>query len=63
MFIEPMDPRLKPREINGLDFWSDFGVGFYMRFGYMVLDFQLGWPTDFRYTGRPAFHFYIGPQF
>ena len=63
VFIEPMDPRLKPREINGLDFWSDFGVGFYMRFGYMVLDFQLGWPTDFRYTGRPAFHFYIGPQF
>jgi outer membrane protein assembly factor BamA len=63
VFIEPMDPRLKPREINGLDFWSDFGVGFYMRFGYMVLDFQIGWPTDFRYTGRPAYHFYIGPQF
>ena len=63
VFIEPMDPRLRSREINGLDFWSDFGVGFYMRFGYMVLDFQLGWPTDFRYTGRPAFHFYIGPQF
>ncbi len=63
VFIEPMDPRLKPREVNGLDFWSDFGVGFYMRFGYMVLDFQLGWPTDFRYTGSPAFHFYIGPQF
>ncbi len=63
VFIERMDPRLKPREINGLDFWSDFGVGFYMRFGYMVLDFQLGWPTDFRYTGSPAFHFYIGPQF
>jgi len=63
VFIEPMDPRLRSREINGLDFWSDFGVGFYMRFGYMVLDFQLGWPTDFRYTGKPAFHFYIGPQF
>ncbi len=63
VFIEPMDPKLKPREINGLDFWSDFGVGFYMRFGYMVLDFQLGWPTDFSYTGQPNFHFYIGPQF
>jgi Tol biopolymer transport system component len=63
IFTEPMDRRLGSREINGLDFWSDFGLGFYLRFGYMVLDFQLGWPTDFRYTGRPAFHFYIGPQF
>jgi Tol biopolymer transport system component len=63
VFIEWMDPKLKPREINGLDFWSDFGVGFYMRFGYMVLDFQVGWPTDFRYTGSPAYQFYIGPQF
>lgn len=63
VFIERMDPRLQPREINGLDFWSDFGVGFYMRFGYMVLNFQMGWPTDFRYTGSPAYHFYIGPQF
>jgi outer membrane protein assembly factor BamA len=63
IFIEPLDPRIGAREINGLKFYSDFGFGFFMRFGYLVLDFQFGWPTDFNYTGRSVFHFYIGPQF
>jgi hypothetical protein len=61
--VEPLDPRLKPRVWNDMLFYYDFGVGFYMRMGYMVLDFQLAWPTDFSYTGKPVFHFYIGPQF
>ncbi|MDD3642759.1 MAG: hypothetical protein PHQ19_04765 [Candidatus Krumholzibacteria bacterium] len=63
MFVEPLDPRIEPRIVNGLKFYSDFGLGFFMRFGAIVLDFQLAWPTDFDYTGRSVFHFYIGPQF
>jgi hypothetical protein len=49
--------------VNGLAFYSDFGVGFYMGIGYLILNFQLGWPTDFSQTGDVMFHFFIGPQF
>jgi Tol biopolymer transport system component len=63
MFIEPLPPWLKPRVVNDLAFYSDFGVGFYMRVGYLILNFQLGWPTDFSRTGDAMFHFFIGPQF
>ena len=62
-YVEPLDPKLQALEINDLKFYSNFGAGFFMRFGYLILDFQFGWPTDFSYTGKPAFHFYIGPQF
>lgn len=54
---------IDPVEINDLEFYSDFGVGFYMRMSFLILNFQLAWPTDFEDTGKPMFHFYIGPQF
>lgn len=62
-YVESLDPRLQARKINDLEFYSNFGLGFFMRFGYLILDFQFGWPTDYSYTGKPVFHFYIGPQF
>ncbi len=34
-----------------------------MRFGYIVLNFQWGWPTDFTSTGDSVFNFYLGPLF
>ncbi len=62
-YVEPLPLNLVAREINGLKFYSDFGIGFFMRMGFMVLNFQLGWPTDFNRTSDAQFHFYIGPQF
>ncbi len=65
-FKERLPAGIESRTIGGLDeyeFYSDFGLGFYLRFGYLILNFQLGWPTDFSRTGEPVFHFYIGPQF
>jgi outer membrane protein assembly factor BamA len=62
-YVERLSSRIDATEINGLKFYSDFGVGFYMRLSMLIINFQLGWPTDFSYTGGPAFHFYIGPQF
>jgi Tol biopolymer transport system component len=62
-YVEPLPDWLKPRVVNDLAFYSDFGLGFYMRFGYLILNFQLGWPTDFARTGDSVFHFFIGPQF
>jgi hypothetical protein len=62
-YVEALPPNIKFREINDLHFYSDFGVGFYMRLGYLILNFQLAWPTDFSYTGDMVFNFYIGPQF
>ncbi len=62
-YIEPFDDRIKSRTINDLQFYSDFGMGFYMRFGFLILNFQLGWPTDFSSTGKPVFHFFLGPTF
>jgi Tol biopolymer transport system component len=63
MYVEPLPSWLEPRFVNDLAFYSDFGVGFYMRIGYLILNFQLGWPTDFSRTGDSMFHFFIGPQF
>jgi outer membrane protein assembly factor BamA len=66
-YIEPLPDGIRPRVLHlsneYLQFYSDFGVGFYVRFGYFILNFQLGWPTDFSLTGKSVFHFYIGPQF
>jgi outer membrane protein assembly factor BamA len=62
-YMEPLRDDIAPRTINDINFYSDFGMGFYMRFGYLVLNFQVAWPTDFRYTGKSFFHFYIGPMF
>jgi Tol biopolymer transport system component len=62
-YIEEMPDWLEPRIVNGLEFYSDFGIGAYMRIGYLILNFQLGWPTDFNRTGGAMFHFFIGPQF
>lgn len=70
-YIEPLRDDIRPRVLNWtaggheqpIEFYSNFGVGFYVRFGYFILNFQLGWPTDFTTTGRSVFHFYIGPQF
>ncbi len=63
MYVEPLPRWLEPRYINDLAFYSDFGVGFYMGFGYFILNFQFGWPTDFSHTGNAEYYFYIGPQF
>jgi Tol biopolymer transport system component len=63
MYVEPLPDWLKPRVVNELAFYSDFGMGLYMRFGYLILNFQLGWPTDFDRTGGATFHFFIGPMF
>jgi Tol biopolymer transport system component len=62
-YVEPLPSWLKPRIVDDLAFYSDFGMGFYMRFGYFILNFQLGWPTDFNRTGSAMFHFFIGPMF
>ncbi len=62
-YVEALPEWLVPRVVNDLAFYSDFGVGFYMRIGYLILNFQLGWPTDFSRTGDSVFHFFIGPQF
>jgi Tol biopolymer transport system component len=62
-YIEPLPEGLKPRVVNDLPFYSDFGIGIYMRIGYLILNFQFGWPTDFNQTGDAMFHFFIGPQF
>jgi Tol biopolymer transport system component len=61
-YIEP-PLQVEPRTLRGLDFYSDFGFGFHMRFGYIVLNFQWGWPTDFTSTGDSVFNFYLGPLF
>ncbi len=62
-YVEPLPPEIDPVRVNELDFYSDFGIGFYMRMSLLILNFQLAWPTDFNDTGKPVFHFYIGPQF
>jgi len=62
-YIEPLDSDIKPRRFQDIDFYSDFGIGFYMRFSFLILNFQIGWPTDFSNTGDPMFHFYLGPMF
>ncbi len=61
-YIEAL-PLVDPRTLNGVPFYSDFGAGFHMRFGYIVLNFEWGWPTDFSETGESVFQFYLGPQF
>ena len=62
-YVERLPSGIDAIRINDLEFYSDFGIGFYMRMSMLILNFQLGWPTDFSNTGSPAFHFYIGPQF
>ncbi|MBN2071943.1 MAG: PD40 domain-containing protein [Candidatus Krumholzibacteriota bacterium] len=62
-YIEKLPAAIDPVMINDLEFYSDFGVGFYMRMGFLIFNFQLAWPTDFSNTGEPVFHFYLGPQF
>ncbi len=63
LYIEGNPREVTMEDINDLDYYCDFGVGFYMNLGYLVLNFQLAWPTDFTWTGKSVFHFYIGPQF
>lgn len=62
-YIEKLPGGIKPRRFQDVEFYSDFGTGFYMRFSFLILNFQLGWPTDFSRTGSPVFHFFIGPMF
>ncbi|HVO77166.1 MAG TPA: hypothetical protein VMT60_04205, partial [Candidatus Bathyarchaeia archaeon] len=62
-FVETLPSFLQARKIGDLAFYSDFGIGAYMRLGYLILNFQFGWPTDFNQTGSAMFHFFIGPQF
>ena len=62
-YVDPLPDWLEPRVANDLAFYSDFGLGIYMRIGYLILNFQLGWPTDFERSGASVFHFFIGPQF
>ncbi|MGD1049289.1 MAG: hypothetical protein ABR899_11130, partial [Candidatus Krumholzibacteriaceae bacterium] len=66
-YVEPLPDWLKPRVVDfnnvKLPFYTDYGIGAYMRLGYLILNFQLGWPTDFNRTGGAMFHFFIGPQF
>ncbi|MCK4235596.1 MAG: hypothetical protein KAX38_00660, partial [Candidatus Krumholzibacteria bacterium] len=62
-YIETLPEKISPRVVSDIDFYSDFGMGFYMRFGFLILNFQLAWPTDFSRTGDSVFHFYIGPMF
>lgn len=56
-------PSVSARSLNDVPFYSDFGFGFHVRFGYLVLNFQWGWPTDFSSTGQSMFQFSIGPLF
>ncbi|MBD3178398.1 MAG: hypothetical protein GF417_01745 [Candidatus Latescibacteria bacterium] len=63
IYLEDIPGSIDPVEINDLKFYSDFGVGFYMRMGFLIFNFQLAWPTDFEDTAKPEFHFYLGPQF
>ena len=43
---------------------SDVGFGWYMYFGYFLLNFQFAWPTDLQEFSRDyQFHFYMGPTF
>ncbi len=63
IYVERLPASIDPVEINDLKFYSDFGVGFYMRMGFLIFNFQLAWPTDFEDTAKPEFHFYLGPQF
>jgi len=62
-YLDPVPSYVQPRRINDIEFYSDFGIGFYMNFGYLILNFQIGWPTDFTRTGEPVFHFFLGPMF
>ena len=62
-YVEPLPSGIEPRIVNDIEFYSDFGVGFYMRLGWLIMNFQLGWPTDFETTGPSMFHFYLGTQF
>ena len=61
--MEPLPSGIEPTTINDIDFYSDFGIGLYMRLGWLIMNFQFGWPTDFNRTGGSVFHFYLGPQF
>ncbi len=46
------------------DLRADVGVGAFMYFGYLLLNFQLAWPTDGQTISNDAqFHFWIGPAF
>ncbi len=46
------------------DLRADVGVGAFMYFGYLLLNFQLAWPTDGQAISNDAqFHFWIGPAF
>ena len=62
-YVEPLPSGIEPTTINDIDFYSDFGIGLYMRLGWLIMNFQFGWPTDFNRTGGSVFHFYLGPQF
>ncbi|HSG27819.1 MAG TPA: BamA/TamA family outer membrane protein, partial [Candidatus Krumholzibacterium sp.] len=62
-YVKELPRGIESTDINGLKFYSDFGAGLYMNLGFMILNFQLAWPTDFSYTGGPVFHFYLGSQF
>jgi outer membrane protein assembly factor BamA len=40
-----------------------FGVGARVRFAFLPLRFDVGWPTDLTRVGSPRWYFTIGPEF
>ena len=48
-------------QLGGLK--ADFGYGFQMRMGGMLMRWDFAWPTDMKSRGRRKVHFSIGAQF
>ncbi len=45
------------------DLNADFGFGIRANVAWIPVRFDWGWKTDFASTGKPQFHFSIGPEF